>query len=392
MPLAPPSPPTAGCERAISAASTRTARLVVADRRDDLVISGGENVYPAEVEAAARVPPGHRRCRRGRPRRPNLGRRAGGRDRSPAGRPGPRRPGPARLVPRAAGPLQGPRVVRAPRRAPEDQHRQAEAAGAPRDAHPARRSPPRHPLHRPPAGAAGPRPRRAGRPAPRRSRSAGERDAPPRSAARGRCRGARGGPRRAPRRGGRRARRRRGPQLRRPRRPRSRRAPPGPGGGRRRLRAALRPACRPRRPALLRDRRPRDPGRAGARRQGGRGARLPRARRRARDVGRDARAGAGLPRRRGWGSGRGRRDGRARPGRARAHRLPGHDPHGLRRRSPSTRRSPTGSPPASPALAGSSCPACGHTAPITEAPRIAHAVRAALARPAAADPIEETAP
>jgi pimeloyl-ACP methyl ester carboxylesterase len=37
-------------------------------------------------------------------------------------------------------------------------------------------------------------------------------------------------------------------------------------------------------------------------------------------------------------------------------------------------------------------PGLGHTAPITEAPRIAHAVRAALARPAAADPIEETTP
>ena len=48
---------TAGSTRGTSAGSTRHGCLHVLDRRDDLIISGGENVSPAEVEAILRRHP-----------------------------------------------------------------------------------------------------------------------------------------------------------------------------------------------------------------------------------------------------------------------------------------------------------------------------------------------
>ena len=81
-------------------------RLTVLDRRDDLVISGGENVSPAEVEAVLAAHPDVIDAAVRGPSGPDLGRGAGRCRRAAAGRGA--RPGCPRVVrPRAPGRLQG---------------------------------------------------------------------------------------------------------------------------------------------------------------------------------------------------------------------------------------------------------------------------------------------
>ena len=55
---APPSPPTAGCGPATSPGATPTASSGSPGRRKEMFISGGENVYPAEVENVLAACPG----------------------------------------------------------------------------------------------------------------------------------------------------------------------------------------------------------------------------------------------------------------------------------------------------------------------------------------------
>ena len=64
------SPPTAISARAISAVFDEKGFLKIVDRKKDMIIVSGFNVYPNEVEAVATALPGrhgmrlHRRARR----------------------------------------------------------------------------------------------------------------------------------------------------------------------------------------------------------------------------------------------------------------------------------------------------------------------------------------
>ena len=126
-------------------------RLFVADRRDDLVVSGGENVYPAEVEAVLASHPAVEEAGVAGRADPTWGAVP------VAGivvRPGVPDPGDAALrawcrerLARAKVPASFVRLAALPR-TPSGKLRRR---GAPRDAHPARRPPPRHALHGPPA-------------------------------------------------------------------------------------------------------------------------------------------------------------------------------------------------------------------------------------------------
>ena len=53
-----PSTAEGGCTPATSASSTRAGNLAITDRLKDMYVSGGFNVYPAEVEAVLRRHPG----------------------------------------------------------------------------------------------------------------------------------------------------------------------------------------------------------------------------------------------------------------------------------------------------------------------------------------------
>jgi hypothetical protein len=64
----------------------RGDRLVVCGRADDVIITGGENVYPTEIEGGAGRGPGGARRRRGRRARSALGRAGRGRGRRRGGR------------------------------------------------------------------------------------------------------------------------------------------------------------------------------------------------------------------------------------------------------------------------------------------------------------------
>ena len=104
----------AGRRSATSATSTRTGYLYLTDRKADMIISGGVNIYPQEAENVAHHPPGGRRRRRvrdpaRRARRGGQGRSCSSSRRAPAGR---ARGRAARLLPRAAGEVQVPALDR----------------------------------------------------------------------------------------------------------------------------------------------------------------------------------------------------------------------------------------------------------------------------------------
>ena len=76
-------PATAGCAPATSPSATTEGFYRIKGRLKDMYISGGENVYPAEVESRAPRAPGSRRRRRRRRCRTSGGARSASRSSSP---------------------------------------------------------------------------------------------------------------------------------------------------------------------------------------------------------------------------------------------------------------------------------------------------------------------
>jgi acyl-CoA synthetase (AMP-forming)/AMP-acid ligase II len=60
--MPPPSPPTATSAPVTSACSTTLGFLKIVDRKKDMIIVSGFNVYPNEVEAVATACPGVAEC------------------------------------------------------------------------------------------------------------------------------------------------------------------------------------------------------------------------------------------------------------------------------------------------------------------------------------------
>ena len=99
----------------------QAGRLFVDGREDDMIVSGGENVYPVEVEECLAAPPRGRRGGRHRGPRRRIRSAPGRVRRTPrAGHRG----RPDRPRPRQPGPLQDPPPDRHPRRLPPQRHRQ----------------------------------------------------------------------------------------------------------------------------------------------------------------------------------------------------------------------------------------------------------------------------
>ena len=98
--------------------------VTIVGRKDDMIISGGENVHPTQVEGVLNEHPGDRRLRGGRRAGRALGR--AGRGLRRAGRPGARRRRLRGPLPRApdAGRLQATARLPLRRRAADDRHRQ----------------------------------------------------------------------------------------------------------------------------------------------------------------------------------------------------------------------------------------------------------------------------
>ena len=94
----------------------RRGRLFIDGRDDDMIVSGGENVFPAEVEDLLGRPPGRRRGRRGRRRRRGVRPAPQGVRRAPARRQAHRAAGQG-ARPQPPRPVQGPGHGRVRRRA-----------------------------------------------------------------------------------------------------------------------------------------------------------------------------------------------------------------------------------------------------------------------------------
>ena len=67
-----------GCAPVISGRLDADGFLYIVDRKKDMILSGGQNIYPADIEAVMRAHPDGRRCGGGRGAQRSVGRDAGG--------------------------------------------------------------------------------------------------------------------------------------------------------------------------------------------------------------------------------------------------------------------------------------------------------------------------